>query len=164
MPLIHVNTFTHNIYNRHRCTFMCAHTHAHTYVHPHVHRDACTHMCIYTYLYLSLLNHCTSSLILKPWLLGRICSHLGPSFQPSDFYCFFNLYKKCPQRHAEVNWEQKTLPGSMDGILAPTKLLRYLGGIFKTSFSSTNPELIKICLLSRDQKEGGSKPQPRSIC
>lgn len=125
----HTCKHTHNIYNRHKCAFMCTHTQQiHTCTYAHMYIETPVHTCIRTYLYLSLLNHCTSSLMLKLWLLGRTCSHLGPSFQSSDYGYFLT----CTRSVLRGMWKwtrRKRLPRSVDGILAPTKLLRYLGDL-----------------------------------
>lgn len=148
---------------------MCIHVHtraANTYMHicPHVHRDTCTHMCIRTYLYLSLLNHCTSSLMLKLWLLGRTCSHLGPSFQPSD-YCYFLTCTRSVLRGMWKWTRRKRLPHSVDGILAPTKLLRYPGRSLRPHFPQPTQIWIKFVSFAETRErrvEANCSPGPSS--
>lgn len=96
MPLIHINTFTHNIYNRHKCTFMSTHM-SHTYMHmrPHVHRDTCTHMYAHIHIPVTAkpLYQFSYTKAVAP---GKDMLTLGPLLSAVRLLLCFNLYKKCP--------------------------------------------------------------------
>lgn len=99
MLLIHVNIHMDNIYNSHRCTFMCTstlmhahistcvHAHACMHMHTHVDRDTCTHKYMHAYTHLTP-NHCNNFSYAKAVAPEEEVVTFGPSFQTSDHHSF----------------------------------------------------------------------------